>query len=164
MTNTAARPPDPLAAELGALAGTLERELRAQVGAALGEVRTALAELRASQAEAQLRAASLRDGVDGPPGPPGPPGEGIAGPPGSPGPAGEPGPPGPPGAPGAPGQDLAMTAPDDLVVAIDRAVLLLAMPPVPEPLLVAAEPPPRRKTIRTGRDAAGNLVAEVVED
>jgi hypothetical protein len=126
MTNSVALPRDPLAAELGFVVGTLERELRLQVGAALSEVREEIAALRAARAESELRAdraeralgeavatrlAELRNGepgapgesIEGPPGPEGAPGS--AGAEGPPGPRGEPGesitgPPGPEGAPG----------------------------------------------------------------
>jgi integrin beta 3 len=98
---TALSPLEALADELGAFAARVEREISLSLS-------TALAELRASRAEIELkveravaeRLAALQDGQPGPPGPPGnsgEPGEAI------PGPAGEPGPPGPPGEPGEPG-------------------------------------------------------------
>lgn len=93
MTQAAALPPDPLAAELGSVVGALERELRLQMAAMLAEAREEIAMLRAWRAEAALQLATLV----GPPGPAGPagergePGEGIAGPPGEPGIAGPPG-------------------------------------------------------------------------
>jgi len=93
MTNTVALPRDPLAAELGSVVGTLERELRLQMSAMLAEARQEIEALRAWRAEAALQVAAL----SGPPGPPGErgergePGEGAAGPPGE---QGIPGPPG----------------------------------------------------------------------
>lgn len=103
MTNTAALPPDPLAAELGSVVGALERELRLQMQAMLAEAREEIATLRAWRAEAALQLASLV----GPPGPAGErgekgdPGEGITGP------AGEQGIPGSPGERGGDGRTLA---------------------------------------------------------
>jgi hypothetical protein len=103
MTNTAALPPDPLAAELGSVVGALERELRLQMAAMLAEAREEIATLRAWRAEAALLVASLVGpaGPAGPPGDRGEPGEGITGP------AGEQGIPGPPGGPGETGRTLA---------------------------------------------------------
>ena len=101
-------PLDALADELGAVAAQIERELKLTVS-------LALAEIRASQAESELRVerligeklAALQNGPPGPPGEAGArgePGEAITGPPGErglPGPPGAPGEVGPPGAPGA---------------------------------------------------------------
>ena len=98
-------PLEALADELGAFAARVEREISLSLS-------TALAELRASRAEIELkvervvaeRLAVLQDGPAGPPGPPGEsgePGEAIPGPPGEPGP---PGPPGEPGGQGPPGE------------------------------------------------------------
>ncbi len=106
---------DALAEELGAVAARVEREVRLQVAAALAEVREELSGLRASKAEAELRAANaerafadqitarlaaVQDGAPGPKGDPGEPGESIVGPQGPPGEngaIGEAGPQGPPG-------------------------------------------------------------------
>jgi len=117
--STATVPPAPLeilAAELGADVTRIERELRLELAAARADVNAAIAELRAARAEAEIREraalqqlaeqAALLAASPGPPGPPGErgePGEAIPGPPGdkgdpgAPGAAGEPGPPGPPG-------------------------------------------------------------------
>jgi len=103
-------PLETLAAELGALAARIERELRLSASAMHAEIREQMAALRTTLAEIELRAerrlAELKDGPVGPQGSPGErgePGEGIVGPPG------EPGPPGPPGAaseiPGPPGPE-----------------------------------------------------------
>jgi hypothetical protein len=97
MTNTAALPPDPLAAELGSVVGVLERELRLQMATMLAEAREEIATLRAWRAEAALLVASLVGpaGPQGERGERGDPGEGITGPAGEqgvPGPQGEPGP------------------------------------------------------------------------
>jgi hypothetical protein len=133
-----ALPHDPLAVELGTIAGRVERELRLQVAALTAEVREELARLRAGRADAELAiAAKLAELRDGPPGPRGEPGEqgspGVAtvgpageqgppgpsgaagergqpGPPGEAGPAGEPGPPGPRGEAGPPGKFAAPAA------------------------------------------------------
>jgi len=103
MTNTAALPSDPLAAELGSVVGALERELRLQMMAMLAEAREEIATLRAWRAEAALQVASLV----GPPGPAGPTGaQGEAGE-GIVGPAGEQGIPGPTGERGDDGRTLA---------------------------------------------------------
>jgi len=99
-------PLEALADELGAFAARVEREISLSLS-------TALAELRASRAEIELkvervvaeRLAVLQDGPAGPPGPPGEsgePGEAIPGPPGEPGPPGPPGEPGEQGPPGEP--------------------------------------------------------------
>jgi hypothetical protein len=96
-------PPDPLAAELGSIVGTLERELRLQLATLLAEAREEIATLRAWRAEAALHVASLigPQGPQGEPGDRGESGEGITGP------AGEQGIPGPPGAQGDEGRRLA---------------------------------------------------------
>jgi hypothetical protein len=106
---------DALAEELGAVAARVEREVRLQVAAALAEVREELSGLRASKAEAELRAANaertfadqitarlatVQDGAPGPKGDPGEPGESIVGPQGPPGDKGDPGEAGPQGPPG----------------------------------------------------------------
>src|SRR4029077_18753767 len=71
-----ALPHDPIAVELGAIAGRVERELRLQVAALLAEVREELTRLRAWRAEAAADiAARLAALHDGPPGPQGEPGE-----------------------------------------------------------------------------------------
>jgi len=93
MTNTAALPRDPLAAELGSVVGTLERELRLQMATLLAEAREEIAALRAWRAEAALELAARV----GPAGPQGEPGDAIVGPAGIQGPAGEQGIQGPPG-------------------------------------------------------------------
>src|SRR5580765_4351275 len=92
-------PLETLAAELGALAARIERELRLSASAMQAEGRELLAACRATLAEIELRAdrrlAELKDGAAGPQGERGErgePGEAITGPPG------EPGLPGPPGA------------------------------------------------------------------
>lgn len=84
MSGIAALPHDELAAELGGIAGRLERELRLLVSAAVAELREAIATARAERLEwrAELddvlaawemrieqRLDTLRDGVDGEPGP-----------------------------------------------------------------------------------------------
>jgi hypothetical protein len=101
MTNTAALPRDPLAAELGSVVGTLERELRLQMSVMLAEARQEIEALRAWRAEAALQLASQAgpQGPQGERGERGEPGEAIMGPPG------EQGPPGPPGADGEPGPE-----------------------------------------------------------
>jgi Collagen triple helix repeat (20 copies) len=97
-----ALPRDPIAEELGAIVGRIERELRLQVAALLAEVREELARLRAGRTEAAADiAARLAALHDGPPGPRGEPGE--RGPPGPSGAAGEPGLPGEPGSTGEAG-------------------------------------------------------------
>lgn len=99
-------PLEALAAELGSITGSLERELRLGATAMLMEVQKEIATLRAERAEFELRVeravaerlASLQDGAPGPPGERGErgePGEGMDGPPGEPGAEGPPGPPGP---------------------------------------------------------------------
>ena len=116
-------PRDPIVEELGSIVGRVERELRLQVAALVAQARVEIAELRARDAESQLRAsarlAELRDGEPGPPGERGEQGErGEIGPPGErgergaqgapgeavTGPPGEQGLPGPPGEPGAAGE------------------------------------------------------------
>jgi hypothetical protein len=94
-----ASPLEALAAELGAVAARIEREIKLSLNAAL-------AELRAARAETELAIAVRMAAVqDGPPGPRGEPGEGLKGDPGTQGPPGEEGIPGPPGAPGEKGAD-----------------------------------------------------------
>jgi hypothetical protein len=178
MTNTAALPRDPLAAELGSVVGMLERELRSQVATAIAEIREEVATLRAWRAETALYMAS-QTGPLGPPGPPGErgemglPGEAIQGPPGERGVPGAPGAPGEQGPPGDPGEQVELAAPDYLVPVLGRALALLNEAPLlPESkaappnitLNVLAPGGAHRKTITTRRDDDGNLIAEVVED
>jgi hypothetical protein len=88
---------DLIAAELGSLAGRVERELRLLVSAALAELREGIATARAERLEwraelddtlaaweirLQQRMDAIRDGVDGAPGPPGAASD-IPGPPGA---------------------------------------------------------------------------------
>jgi hypothetical protein len=98
-------PLEALAAELGSITGTLERELRLSTAALLMEVQKELATLRAGQAAFELRVeravaerlAALKDGDAGPQGERGErgePGKAIEGPPGEQGIQGPPGPPG----------------------------------------------------------------------
>jgi hypothetical protein len=87
MTGSASLPRDDVVlAELGAIVGRLERELRLQVRTYLAEAHEAVAAIRQERAEARLelaqaahdlasdvtaRLAEVRDGKDGEPGPPG---------------------------------------------------------------------------------------------
>lgn len=156
-------PRDPLAAELGTVVGTLERELRLTVGGALGEMRAEVLGLKLQLVE---RLAELRNGQNGAAGPQGPPGEhgeqGEAGPPGVAGPAGEQGPPGPPGASAMP---IELCAPDDIAPMIGRAIALLAeAPPIvpaqPQPIINVTMPPPARtgRSRVTKHDAQGRIL------
>jgi len=99
-------PLEALAAELGANAARIEREVRLQVAGKLAELRAEVLSLKLQMHELTTeRLGQLRDGEPGPQGERGAAGErgerGEAGPAGAEGPAGEPGAPGPPGEPGA---------------------------------------------------------------
>lgn len=123
-------PLDALAAELGAVAARIERDVRLQATAAISAIHQEMAVLRANFAEIELRmvnaeraltdqiATRLASVKDGDPGPPGAPGESIKG---DPGPAGEPGETGAPGQDGRDGKDGAPGRDGVGIAAISRA-------------------------------------------
>lgn len=130
----AALPRDPLAAEIGVVVGTIERELRLQVAAELAELRAVRAEqemrLRALEEQTAARLAGLRDG--------------------------EPGPPGETPALDVPDEIAPMVA--RAIAMLAEAPSLLPPQPLP-PVVNVTVPPPRTERSRVTHDAQGRVVA-----
>lgn len=131
--STAALPRDPLAAEIGVVVGTIERELRLQVAAELAELRAARAEqemrLRGMEEQTAARLAGLRNG--------------------------EPGPPGETPALDVPDEIAPMVA---RAISLLAEAPPLLPPPLPPAVVNVTVPPPRTERSRVKHDAQGRVV------
>ena len=153
-------PLDALAAELGADAARVEREIRRELAVGMAEIRQQIETLLRVRAELELRLMTVEQTVleavhkrlgelkDGEPGPPGPPGETITGPEGPQGPPGESivGPPGPPGesivGPPGPGGESVVGPPGEKGDKGDPGESIMGPPGPPGESIVGPAGPP----------------------